>query len=205
MSWTTVEVRWFYPGVAPERVATWFTQDDGATEVQPPRVDRYLRLVGRDGLGIKLREGRIEIKQRHASTSTALASEVVGLVERWTKWGYGLAEEADNDRTAEQDAAWVSVEKRRWVRTYRIADDGAIELTSRSLTTPRRECSAELARVEIEGQAWWTLGFEAAGDEATLRTTLETVARHVLADMAPPALDLAHSYGYPRWLRSLGS
>ena len=204
MSWTTAEVRWFYPGARPERLAAWFARDDPATDNQLPRVDHYLRLAESDGLGIKLREGRIEIKQRHTSAPVALTPEAAGLLELWRKWGFGLTANAENGAAVGVDAAWIPVEKRRWVRTYQVASDGAVEPILRSLA-PVRECSAELTEVLIGRRAWWTLGFEAAGDEATLTSTLKAVARHVLAEMGPHTFALHDSYGYPRWLQRLSA
>jgi hypothetical protein len=202
MSWTTAEVRWFYPGAAPERMAAWFTHVDAATEVEPPRVDHYLRVLETDGIGIKYREGRIEIKQRHASVPVTLIPRAIGLVELWRKWGFGLAAYAENGAVFEEDAEWISVEKRRWVRTYRPGPDGAIEVTQRSLL-PQCECSVELTEVLVGDQAWWTLGFEASGEETTLKRSLEAVVCHVINHMPVHTFDLAHSYGYPRWLQLL--
>jgi hypothetical protein len=204
MSWTTAEVRWFHRGEVPAYVMAWFASADSAVELEPPRVDHYLRLFEREDLGIKLRAGRIEIKQRHASVAVTLTSRACGLVELWQKWGYGVVDEAENEPAPAVDPAWVAVEKRRWMRTYDIAAGGAIEPVPRSLT-PQRECSAELTAVRIGDQAWWTLGFEAAGQEETLRPTLEAVAAYVLAQKSAPILDLANSYGYPQWLRLLGA
>ena len=61
----TAEVRWFYEGAVSPEVLEWFEQGELTPEEQPYRVDYYLRLSDRDSLGIKLREGRIEVKQRH--------------------------------------------------------------------------------------------------------------------------------------------
>ncbi|MFN2285080.1 MAG: hypothetical protein ACK2UQ_11710, partial [Anaerolineae bacterium] len=60
----TVETRWFYPGIIPSDVLAWYHYGERAPEAQPTRIDYYLRLSDHGDLGIKLREGRIEIKQR---------------------------------------------------------------------------------------------------------------------------------------------
>ena len=196
-SWTTVEVRWFVRGKAPACLMTWFADDDPATDIQSPRVDHYLRLPEIDGLGIKIREGRLEIKRRYASESAVLTPRVAGLVELWRKWGAGPV---DDDSSFASDVAWVAVEKTRRLRTYRVAPDGTVAPSGRSVT-PSGECSVELTEAVVDGQRWWTLGFEALGEEAALRRTLDAVARHVLGEMPETTLALDASYGYPRWLQ----
>ncbi|MBC8503531.1 MAG: hypothetical protein ISR58_17985 [Anaerolineales bacterium] len=64
---STVEVRWFYQGVIPSDIQTWFDQKvvEGIEPInQPSRTDQYLLQGHNASLGVKLREGRVEIKQR---------------------------------------------------------------------------------------------------------------------------------------------
>lgn len=60
----TAEVRWFHRGKVPLDVMAWFLRLHGEPEEPGHRVDYYLRLSDADALGIKLRDGRIEIKTR---------------------------------------------------------------------------------------------------------------------------------------------
>jgi hypothetical protein len=51
--------------------------------------------------------------------------------------------------------------------------------------------------------SWWSLGFEASGDEAdeaTMRARLLLLVKHVLAADKPPAFDAKAPFGYPKWL-----
>jgi hypothetical protein len=63
----TTEVRWFTQGVIPSEVLRWFHEERKAFEEQPLRVDYYLRIVEGESLGVKLREGRLEINNGRES------------------------------------------------------------------------------------------------------------------------------------------
>ncbi|TFG71830.1 MAG: hypothetical protein E4H27_03810, partial [Anaerolineales bacterium] len=58
----SIETRWFFQGTVQPEVVRWFTTP--LALAQPPRIDTYLYSPGTHDLGVKLREGRIEIKQR---------------------------------------------------------------------------------------------------------------------------------------------
>jgi hypothetical protein len=193
-------------------------------------VDRYLRLPGLDGLGIKLREGRIEIKQRqrkygvlHLPGDTPLherppqrdaqdkelepgnasAGRAVGQVESWRKWSFGLANRP-LARLATPAASWIAVRKARSLRIYQIGENQRVVPLATG-DDALQGCSMELTDVEVFGQAWWTLGLEAFGDESALQEGLLTVAGHVVASHLPVALDVQDSYGYPKWLDLVSS
>ena len=202
--WATAEVRWFFSGLTPEGVGAWFSAEMPRPDLQPSRVDHYLIVRDTDGLGIKFREGRIEVKQRYdQGVMTTFADDAAGTIELWRKWGFGLAAYARDGEIFETLDAWVAVQKARQVRNYAVMPDGKLVVVPRS-TYPHRECSVELTEVLALGDAWWTLGFEAMGAESTLRETLTIVARHVLTQPNAPTLDAADAYGYPRWLQLLG-
>ncbi|MBN1248890.1 MAG: hypothetical protein JXC32_14610 [Anaerolineae bacterium] len=197
----TAEVRWFYMGIVPSRLLAWFVAPDDRVTSEPPRTDHYLLVKDTDALGIKYREGRIEVKQRLGSSRHVVFSEdTAGLVEQWQKWGFPLESAAEDCATLEALDAWVAVEKARWLRDYRIDSDGRISvLDVPDLSIP--SCSVELADLRVGDQRAWTLAFEAVGPTGTLTHTLERVARQVLGTLGGYALRAADSYGYPRWLQ----
>ena len=199
--WPTAEVRWFSRGVIPEDVLAWFVSDFPYLEVQPPRVDAYFPLITDDGVGIKLRERRIEIKQRYGDLGTmALAAGVVGFPELWRKWAFGLV--AYGGDPGEPDG-WISVQKTRLVRNYAFLPGLDTPRAVPGTFAPARGCSMELTEVAVNGTAWWTAGFEATGAESELASTLEIVARHALASSEKLRLGLDYCYGYPRWLQEV--
>jgi hypothetical protein len=193
----TIEVRWFQHGQIPPEVRAWYGRIGPLPEEQPIRVDHYLHLPDHDSLGIKLREGRLEIKQRQRQVGVVRFDEqLAGLVERWRKWSFSLAH---NEPTVpEPNGAWIAVEKRRRLRRYRVTADRQVEVAS---AEPAQGCELELSRIKAADQQWWSLCFEAFGDEATLQENLRQVVNHVLAASEPPILKANASCGYPVWLR----
>jgi len=193
----TVETRWFYPGPVPQDVLAWYHYGERAPEAQPTRIDYYLRLPGHDDLGIKFREGRIEIKQRAEQYGVEhLHEHVCGLVEGWRKWSFGVNDTGGGIG----NTGWIAVRKARRLRRYQVTETGDVAATASAEMTPQG-CHIELAELIIHNEPWWSLAFETFGPEATLHTTFAHAARHVLRGDAVPHLDADHSYSYARWLQ----
>ncbi len=195
----TVEMRWFYPGTIPANVLAWFAGNDKDDQVPARRVDHYLPLFDTDALGIKLREGRVEVKQRRRSFGEAhLHEQVSGQMEHWRKWSFALAPE----QGAETES-WTAVHKERWLRRYYPLDDGRLQVLPVSIY-PERACDLEITNVRARGQAWWTLCFEAFGPEPALKALLVQVSGQILKSQPPPVpLTVEASYSYPRWLAEI--
>ena len=200
----TLEVRWFMPGSIPQEVREWFVRGDPAPLQEPPRVDHYLRLQRSNALGIKLREGRIEIKQRlHQYGNIRFHRRVTGAIEHWRKWSMPLA--ATGEGLAEilvPKSSWTAVRKERLLRGYHCETGGQVIATPGGYTD--RGCHLELTTVQAGDRVWWTLAFEAYGTEPSLRGSLTSTMSHILgSDGAPTTLDARDSYGYARWLAQL--
>jgi hypothetical protein len=202
--WPTVEVRWFYPGRVPAPPLAWFRQVAGEPEEQPCRVDQYLRLRSTEALGIKLREGRIEVKQRQRGLGLVRFQEgVAGRVEAWVKWSFALAgEDAGLAGALEPASSWIAVEKTRTLRLFQVVGEGRIvPLPAGSYET--HGCGLELTRISVRGTEWWSLGLEAYGPEATLQEELVAIAKHLFARGAAPRFEATDSCSYPKWLEGL--
>ena len=175
----TAEVRWFMRGEVPEAAAAWFDAL-GEPVGEDARTDRYL--VAGDGLGLKVREGRVEAKRlenRQVGEASG-AGKVRGVpAETWAKWLFPI----------EGDPAppgWVEVRKRR--RQRRVEAAGGT-------------CAVELARVEAGGAVWWSVCLEASGPTAEARrAALSRAAERWLARDDAPALDPGDAMSYPAWL-----
>ena len=200
----TAEVRWFYPGPIPPQVATWFNHESVTLKREPVRVDRYLRPSGFGDVNVKLREGRIEVKRRVGeSNRIRFHPRVTGVVERWRKWSFELTQQGTADNWASLPvSSWIPVRKNRSLRTYEVTD-GEVLVARSALEAPADGCELELTRIVAFEQVWWTLAFEAFGDEDTLRDNLRLVATHVLGTDEPPRLDVGQSQGYAAWLIDL--
>lgn len=201
----TTEVRWFLPGVVPDRVWQWF---DGQTQVptgQPPRTDYYLRIAYGDALGIKLREGRIEVKQRQAQLGAVrFGKSATGHVEQWCKWSFPLAEaESNMSELGDGLSSWIGVHKERKVRTFQVQDGAVIDASGTMFL--EQGCAWEVAQVHLDKTAvpWWSVGFEAFGTEAERLALFRIVVAYCLGIADAPLLALRDSYSYPRWMLNL--
>jgi hypothetical protein len=202
----TEEMRWFFAETMPESVTAWFGAQICAAQVciaptQPPRTDYYLRLADSDSLGIKLRQGRIETKQREGtSTLVQLGERAAGQVESWRKWSFELVETGESVTDAAQ---WVGVWKaRRWC-LFTVGENGRI-IPAPPTTILEQGCACELTDVRLadSSEPWWSLGFEAFGGTAVdRRERLLLVAKQFLRREDAPLLAAEHSYSYPKWLQ----
>ena len=207
----TLEVRWFYRGRVPSAVLTWYQARAEAAEGPAMRVDYYLRPsndasfdASAAALGVKLREGGVELKRRGRQYGVVpFHPQVAGVVAVWHKWRFALVE-TDLDTLGLPHADWVAVEKSRRLCQYHV--DAAGQVVAVPLDAPVAQgCELELATVRVAGHAWWTLCLETFGlpdgTPSRLRESLSRVASHVFAWENPPILEPDASYSYPEWLK----
>lgn len=193
----THEARWFIPGVLPQTVQAWF-KAFGKRVVQPPRVDQYL--LGTDAtLGIKTREGSLEVKQRSTDRGEfTFRPGITGRVESWVKWSFPLATSA---APINLDAAnWMPVTKVRQLLLYTFSEQGEINLNPPG-EYPTPFIGLELTELQLaEKESWWTVGLELNGPPESDHSDLLRLAEHVF--QSPPAeLAQAQSLSYPAWLK----
>ncbi len=200
---STVEVRWFHQGEIPVDIQTWFSQIAGKKAepiTQSPRTDIYLLQNGNANLGVKLREGRIEIKQRTQEFGNAtFASNVVGVVEGWRKWSYLVDPTQTNYLSARfLGASWQRVSKERSLYSFQISGQNTetVKMPDYSIGG----CNIELTHIKCNGEVWWSLGLEAFGDENSNESKLTIAAKYLFSEEQTPTLSAQNSYGYPHWL-----
>lgn len=166
MLFETSEIRWFQPGHVPDDIAAWFAAAVPSAAPSPVRTDQYLRLPGDDSLGIKLREGRIEIKQRTAVVGeTTLTQSHAGILERWCKWSYALDDVESPVAEAENTAAWIAVRKAR---------------SMASIGVGAATCNVELTQAWFDEDPWWGICLEAFGSSENNDAALVQAAKKVL-------------------------
>jgi len=193
---STVEMRWFLPGPVPLSVLDWFGSLGPGLAAPAPRTDRYLLLPGRDDLGIKLREGRLEIKGRTAELGIhRLGSRAIGEVETWCKWS--LASE-------EVPEAWCkwSLASEEVPEALRVLDANpalGVPVHKDRALRMLEGCQVEVTALEAPFGVWWTLGLEALTGPEPALAPLVSVGEHVLGDF-PDRLGERDSRSYPGWL-----
>jgi hypothetical protein len=148
------------------------------------------------GLSIKIRGGAsFEVKQ-HRGTVGALdiAGAAAGRIDSWIKRSIPLEGGVDLSRPLE-GSAWRRVRKRRQIATFPIETS---DLPGAAV------CSVELTDVEVLGQTWWTLGFEAGGRGAL--GGIKRTAAVVFAEPLPTASALRadEACSYAEWIHELG-
>jgi hypothetical protein len=203
----TAEVRWFWQGDVPHAALDWLDTRPGGAPTEETRTDHYLIVSTTDTLGIKLREGQIEIKQRTGpARPTHLSDQAYGLTESWTKWSFGLARERPVLNQVIASGAWTGIKKTRWLKEYRITETGSAEFLGPG-ENAKEVCALEIAQVTVldahAQSRWWTLGLEASGDEKQLTRTLHRTATDLLSLPLPRAMREENSSSYPKWLRRL--
>ena len=210
----SMEVRWLMRGDRPANVAQWFSKgfvpkQNAILEEELDRLDTYLSLPSNKDLSVKLRAGKkIEVKQRQGQgQSKVLKDGIRGLVEQWVKWSFALDAQAASPDFANPAGCWVTVKKSRLTRKFEIKPGDlvvaidAIVANAPAAKPPDEGCNMELAWLTSwNGQAWWSLGFEAFGKLGTVEKNLDLVLKQVLADPAFPIMKAEDSYAYPTWL-----
>lgn len=194
----SLEARWFFPGTILPEAEDWFASL-GTPEAQPPRTDIYLLGTG-NGMGLKLREGRMEAKKRTSSYGHMdFGAGIRGLVEGWLKWSFSA--EKGMMTALLDDPHWISVEKTRRIFYYRLAADKNLVLSA-----PGRQIDAggglELAALRFDQQDWWTVGVEVFGPEEVLPDILGRILKRSKEKMGKFLLPGEYSFSYPSWLES---
>jgi hypothetical protein len=234
----TREVRWFFDGtLAADGAATsaWFAGGQGGEAgpvVRPEderaedwRTDRYLLLPDTDEVGVKLRQGQLEIKGRHFLFGIQrFGDDFEGEVACWTKWTLATPEWASGS------AAWSAIDgnvtlgiaKFRVLRSLRFGEDGVIAASAErgaESTQPggsqggshgerQWNLQMELARIlvaGVEADTHWSLAFEAYPDDPSCCAPFAKAVATLLAGCPARPLDAESSMSYPRWLQRLGS
>jgi hypothetical protein len=205
MPLVTCEMRWLLEGPLPDAALRWFERGPQPAAA-PPREDHYLVLPGVTDMGIKQREGRLEIKGRIAVLgSHAIAQGIEGSAERWGKWSYDAASPiGERFAACLCGGASIVVGKARVQRHFLLQPGGQPQPSAKRDLT-RRGFSLELTRIRLASRRGehWSLGIEAAPDDATLSADL----LHALGDVLegfPLPLPRARSISYPEWLARLG-
>lgn len=208
---TTAEVRWFFEGPIPDEIEQWFCHSSLAFKAAS-REDHYLLFPAALGLGLKLREGRLEIKHLVESLGVrTFSADVAGTIQVWKKDAYGepAVKEFERLRTSAPHL-WIAVRKERTLRRFSLEGTTIVEVPADKVFF-RDGCNAELTKITVDGLAYWSFNFEAYGNPSRVADYLQRVAVHVLKDDRRPrlfktsassadAFSGQHSCSYPEWL-----
>jgi hypothetical protein len=190
----TLEVRWILPGQLTAAAEGWFGRFPAETRIVE---DAYLLDPHLPGLSVKVRGGRmLEVKvYRGSPGQLELAGRARGRLESWQKWSFP---HGPLGHRSSDPAGWRPVSKRRRISWFSQATEVGVPGLGEGCG-----CAVELTEVDMHGEAWWTLGFEATGPAEALRGELDAAAALVFAQALPGEVELGmdDSKSYAQWLR----
>jgi HSP20 family molecular chaperone IbpA len=212
------EVRWFFEGQVNQHQALkhWFETVAGIPKnagVNPPvwkgrlddEPDIYLIIPGSDDMGIKWREGELQIKGRVSSCGTQVWGRHQGNVERWMKWSYH-----DTNRLAayqqlfgakkETGLLTVPVKKTRALRKVRLDTITGKAQEVDAQTVIDRGFGFELTDLEVAGKPYCSLAFEAFPNDSAMEAAFAQAVQIFLDGLKELNLAAAGSQSYPAWL-----
>ncbi len=197
----TSEIRWFCPGKLPEEVIGWYQAHAGIPEDKSPRKDQYLCIPGYDTMGIKIREGNIEIKALIKTRRLfSLGENSLGYAGDWRKWSFLLKDESPPlHQLMNPASSWIEVYKKRSLLRYQITT----EKNTKSISTGipcLAGCDVELTEIFIRQDPWWSLCFEAFGPEAENHQNLDLMINSFFQPPPPFSFKSQDSFSYPELL-----
>lgn len=180
----SLELRWFISGELPLEVSSWFERDKLGGQLQAPetREDVYLYVPECEYMGIKLRQGRLEIKWRQAELEILRFERVEGKLEKWGKW---LCE----DPTTESFQPKHVLSQKSWVRIGKVRSQRLYD-----------GCALELTQLTIQNNAWWSLALETFGTEPQKMDKLQSIFELIGTTYTGSQLKVQKSYAYPKWI-----
>ncbi len=168
------------------------------------RTDVYLQSSSPD-LGVKLRQGNLEVKYRQAILGTiSIEGFRTSQVEQWTKWicvddSSGLTPENIADKPG-----WLKVAKTRYQRLYQVQFSdllvAPLDVQLIPISKPQDGAAAiEITQLQVEEQNWWTIACEYLGDKIDLDLQFLPVVKSLLSRCPLPVSTPSISCGYPQW------
>jgi hypothetical protein len=223
----TREVRWFFDGslaATGAATAAWFAAgakaaaqagpDSRSQEWRPQewRTDRYVSLPNADDVGVKLRQGRLEIKGCHSRVGVRRFGDgAEGEVACWTKWTVDAPEWHEREGASGvwpglAVSAMLPIAKQRAQRRLALMPEGVADVSLGNEVEHGLHMELTRLRVADAGDdTHWSLGFEAAPDGPVCDAFFVEVVTRLLSGCPSKPLGAENSMSYPRWLQRLGA
>lgn len=211
MLFHSAEIRWFFRGKPHEEFNSWF-EADGLHRDEGARVDDYLVLPRCATTGIKIRDGRFEVKAATGRPAMVeMPNGMRGFKGTWVKWSRKAGDAAAvRSLITGADETVLSIEKRRSLRLISLEGDAPVEIRpgERQLV---QGCQVEstilraapLGRDLAAAAHWWSLSLEAFGEIDDIVVNLDEVTGYLFRDDIGIAADERDSMSYPAWLDRL--
>ena len=188
----TAELRWFLEQPLSDE---WIASFPAVR--QPVRHDFYLLGSGKQ-LGVKWREGNIEIKQQQGEAEAYKHSEEAeGYLEHWKKWSFPLA----NKEEFNPSDNWLKITKHRQLARFSYRADTQIVTPQEADQETANQCELEYTHLVVARQDYYTLGLEASGEMPHLKEILVYTVNYLAKNTTLEKLGLANSTNYAQWIR----
>ena len=214
LPFATIETRWFFDGESGHHPALrhWFETCESfprGADVGAPRwtgraggaPDIYLLMPGCSDMGIKWREGMLQIKGRVEDLGTRhMGTRHRGRVQRWIKWTYYEVPAAYRSLFSSggtHGLATAAVHKTRALRMISLDAGKPVEVVPGAVL--QRGVGYEMTDLEVDGKRCCSIAFEAFPDDAAAASGFDAVVTGFL-DELPVSLDAGASMSYPEWL-----
>jgi hypothetical protein len=211
---TTIETRWFFDGDASAHpgLRHWFENASPfprAAAAQAPQwkgraggePDVYLLMPGYADMGIKWREGTLQIKGRIEDLGTRrFSAGHEGRVQRWIKWTYEEVPAACRSLFAAGEKPGPDTAAVHKIRALRMIslDGGAPQEVTPGLAL-ERGVGFEMTDLELDGKRYCSIAFEAFPDETATMAGFDAVVTGFLEQL-PDTLGADAAMSYPDWL-----
>jgi hypothetical protein len=205
---TSLELRWFFDAPLSSSIDEWFRRSLPESEIREVdrRTDTYLFQPTVVDFGIKLREGKLEIKWRQFVEPHEAAYGVTGRVERWFKWDWSDPAGPSHEDIGSfrlPSGPWISVEKERRQRKYRW-EDKFVPVSSND--TLDYGVAVEITALTIQTRKYSTVLIESFAPELNAQRQLLNAGIEYLWQAYPgPMPPQECSYGYPHWLGTVAT
>ena len=196
------EIRWFYNHKF-EEIKDWWDSNNLPCNDEGVRLDYYIFLPNLDNVGIKNREGRLEVKWRIPNSQKRFeAPKLDGLIEEWIKWGWSDSKPQINDPLFDflseyPKGPMIKIIKRRLSRKFRLISKDKFELVD-WIDLSESGFSVELTEIILGGTKWWSVGFETLGNKITIEIFKNKIKE--MSSEFPFEFKLENSFGYPKWI-----
>lgn len=214
MPFASIETRWFFDRDSARYpvLRRWFetcTPFPRAANVSAPEwkgraggePDVYLLMPGCIDMGIKWREGTLQIKGRVEDLGTCrFGARHEGRVQRWIKWtceDVPAAYRSLFTAGAEHGLETAAVHKTRALRMISLDSVEPEEVTPGVIL--QRGIGFEMTDLERDGKQCCSIAFEAFPDDAAMAAGFSALVAGLVEELAD-ALDTGASMSYPDWL-----
>jgi hypothetical protein len=194
------EIRWF-TRTENKNITKWFAKHNMSFASIKPRVDFYLDTEKRN-MGIKLREGNLEIKEKIGKgKEEKLSSNIEGVYEDWDKWSFKLSEKDELSKSILNDSSsnWIEVSKERiGIKLTRNHHNVNILMDIKEIVD--YGCQIEYTKLVINDSEYFTFCFEWFGKKTI--GLEQSLLKQITGNSS---LDIQDSYGYPEFLGRINS